>query len=283
MTDRKPSTTFSQIVGQERAINFLKQVMAGEKIPHAYLFVGNPGVGKTTTALALTQALNCQAPVNHEGCEQCKPCRQMMGGNFPDLERIEPEGQYIKIEQIRELTRHFAFRPVSGRYRVSILRQAERMTEEAANAFLKTLEEPPQGNILILNVTEPSNLLPTIVSRCQKVPFRPIPVQLIIKWLMLNRDADVGRARVVAKLSEGSLGRALEMLESDFLEKRQDHLLNLIKISSLSPADALNLALESSGKNKKKESDAAGNGGIFGLLSIWKTWYRDLLDLKTKG
>jgi DNA polymerase-3 subunit delta' len=283
MTDSKAFTPFSQIIGQDRAINFLKQVMASEKVPHAYLFVGIPGVGKTTTAVALTQAINCQAPVNQEGCGQCKSCRQLMGGNFPDFEIIRPDGQNIKIEQIRELNRSFGFKPIAGGYRISIVQQAERMRDEAANAFLKTLEEPPEGNILILNVTEPLNLLPTIVSRCQKVPFRPIPVRLISDWLLTKKDLDEEKALVLARLSGGSLGRALEMWESDFLEKRQDCLFNLIKLTGLSLVQALELALESTGKDKKREIDASGDGGIFGLLSIWKTWYRDLLVLKTEG
>ncbi|MDB4444196.1 DNA polymerase III subunit delta' [bacterium] len=283
MTDSKAFTPFSKIIGQDRAINFLKQVMASEKIPHAYLFVGIPGVGKTTTAVALTQAINCHAPVNQEGCGQCKSCRQLMGGNFPDLEIIRPDGQNIKIEQIRKLNRSFGFKPMAGRYRISIVHQAERMRDEAANAFLKTLEEPPEGNVLILNVTEPLNLLPTIVSRCQKVPFRPIPARLISDWLLTKKDLDEEKALVLARLSGGSLGRALEMWESDFLEKRQDCLFNLIKLTGLSLVQALELALESTGKDKKREIDASGDGGIFGLLSIWKTWYRDLLVLKTEG
>jgi len=283
MSDSKAFTPFSQIIGQDRAINFLKQVMASEKIPHAYLFVGIPGVGKTTTAVALAQAINCQTPVNQEGCGRCKSCRQLVGGNFPDLEIIRPDGQNIKIGQIRELNRGFGFKPIAGRYRISIVHQAERMTEEAANAFLKTLEEPPEGNILILNVTEPLNLLPTIVSRCQKVPFRPIPAGLISHWLLTKKDLDEEKALVLARLSGGSLGRALEMWESDFLEKRQDCLFNLIKLTGISLVQALELALESTGKDKKREIDTSGDGGIFGLLSIWKTWYRDLLVLKTKG
>jgi DNA polymerase-3 subunit delta' len=206
-----------------------------------------------------------------------------MGGNFPDFEIIRPDGQNIKIEQIRELNRSFGFKPIAGGYRISIVQQAERMRDEAANAFLKTLEEPPEGNILILNVTEPLNLLPTIVSRCQKVPFRPIPVRLISDWLLTKKDLDEEKALVLARLSGGSLGRALEMWESDFLEKRQDCLFNLIKLTGLSLVQALELALESTGKDKKREIDASGDGGIFGLLSIWKTWYRDLLVLKTEG
>ena len=218
---------FSQIIGQERAVHLLKQAITREKMPHAYLFVGVPGVGRTTTALALAQALNCEAPETGEGCGRCKPCRQLLGGNFPDVELVEPDGQSIKIEQVRELERRFAYKPVAGRYRVTVVRPAEAMTEEASNAFLKTLEEPPAGNVLVLNATEPSDLLPTIVSRCQKVVFRRIPPRVIEEWLIDTKGMDREKASVLARISDGSLGRALDMEESGFLEKRHAHLLSL--------------------------------------------------------
>jgi DNA polymerase-3 subunit delta' len=283
MTDGGTFIPFSKIIGQERAVRFLKQVMAGKKIPHAYLFIGIPGIGKTATALALTRTINCREPVNEEGCGRCSSCRQIMGGNFPDLERLEPDGNTIKIEQVRQLSRTFGFKPVSGKYRVSIVQKADRMTEEAANAFLKTLEEPPEGNILILNVTEPLDLLQTIVSRCQKVPFRPIAVHLVADWLKENKQLDDDQALLLAKISEGSLGRAIEMSRGDFLDLRQDYLFKLINLPELTSDRILEMVLEYTGKEKKKDLDPFGAEGILGILSVWKTWYRDLLLVNTGG
>lgn len=282
MTKQNHFLPFSEIIGQERAIRFLKQAMAREKMPHAYLFVGIHGVGKTTTAMALTQALNCHEPVEGDGCGKCRSCRQIQGGNFPDLMTVNPDGHFVKIEQIRELNRSFSFKPVSGRYRVSIVRQAESMTEEAANSFLKTLEEPPEGNILILNVTEPLDLLPTIVSRCQKVSFRPIPAPLLTKWLIDHRQLAESRAAVLARISEGSLGRALEMGDDVFFQKRQDYISQLQGLPEFSALELLDMAVDLSGKGKRKESDAQvrGHVDITGPLGIWKTCYRDLLLLK---
>jgi DNA polymerase-3 subunit delta' len=283
MTNGTTLIPFSEIIGQDRAVQFLKQVMAGKKIPHAYLFVGIQGVGRTTTALALTRAINCREPVGEEGCGRCPSCRQILSGNFPDFEQISPDGNWIKIDQIRQLNHAFGYKPVSGKYRVSIIQSADRMTEEAANAFLKTLEEPPEGNLLILNVKEPLDLLQTIVSRCQKVPFSPIPVPLIADWLKEKKQLDAEQALLLAKISEGSLGKAVRMSEGDFLERRQDYLFKLIELPGLSTDQALEMMLEVTEKNKKKELDPSGDEGVLAILSVWKTWYRDLILMNLRG
>jgi len=270
---------FSQIIGQDKAIHLLKQTIKREKMPHAYLFVGVPGVGKTTTALAMAQALNCEEPKDGESCGHCRSCRQLLGGNFPDFELVEPDGQSIKIEQVRELERRFGYRPVAGRYRVTVVRPAEALTEEASNAFLKTLEEPPDGNVLVLNAAEPSNLLPTIVSRCQKVVFRRIPLPLAEEWLMARQGMDREKATVLARISDGSLGRALELEESGFLEKRQEALLWLAKLQRMAPDDAVDWASRFEKKLEKDDRQQA----MVALLGLWKSWYRDLLLLKAEG
>jgi DNA polymerase-3 subunit delta' len=209
----------------------------------------------------------------------------MIGGNFADFLTIRPDGQNIKIDQIRELNRTLNFAPVSGRYRVCIIYQADRMTDEAANSFLKTLEEPPPGNILILSATEPQDLLPTIVSRCQKVPFQPLSIQIITNWLLTKRGLDEETATVLARISSGSLGRAIKMCEGDFLEKRQEWLLRIIKLADLSGEKVLEMALECADEGKKSGLGASeiGGPGIPDMLDIWETWYRDLLLVKVES
>jgi len=274
-------TPFSKIIGQERAINYVKRVVGKDRLSHAYLFTGIPGIGKKSAAFALAQAVNCDNPAMGEGCGDCRSCRQMISGNHPDLFVIKPDGQAIKIGQIRNLIRDLGFKKVSAGFRVIIVCQAETMTEEAANAFLKILEEPPDGNILVLDVVEARDLLPTIVSRCQKVSFLPLPPTLIADRLVQEQGLAKDQALVVAKIADGSLGRAVEMTQGNFLEKRHDFLHRLFELPQLAPEEALEMGLSYAGMSKRKELDVgAGEGGLFALLSVWKTWYRDLLLVK---
>jgi len=277
-------TGFSSIIGQERPKRFLKQVMARDKIPHAYLFSGMPGVGKTTTARALAMALNCMEAQEREGCGRCPQCRRFMGGNYPDFSILEPEGRTIKIEQIRDLNRALAFAPVAGEYRVCVIRAAETMTAEAANAFLKTLEEPPPGNVFVLSATEPLDLLPTIVSRCQRVSFQPLPAGDIAGWLVREKGENPETAAVLARIAGGSLGRALRMRETEFLARREEWLLAIRKIPSLAAQEAVDAALKWTEWGKRQgRSGSGGEAGLLDVMEVWQSWYRDLMLLKVQG
>lgn len=277
---------FSKIIGQEKAVRFLKGAILKETLPHAFLFVGMPGVGRTTTAVALTQALNCLEPADGEGCGLCRACRRFtQKGGFEDLVIVEAEKKTVGIDQIRDIERRLGFKSHFGRVRVTVVREAEQMTEEASNAFLKTLEEPPPGNILILNVMDPSHLLPTIVSRCQKVAFQPIPASLMAPWLAANKGMEEENALLLAKLSEGSLGKAIDMWEGNYLERRKDYISKVMRLPALSDQDTLQLAVDLARKGKKDSEGGAERGGgeIPLLLGLWKTWIRDLLVLKAGG
>jgi DNA polymerase III subunit delta' len=269
---------FSRIIGQEKAKSFIENVMHRERVPHAYLFTGISGIGKTSTAKAFCMTLNCHAPSGLDGCGACPSCRKILNGNFPDFKIIEPDGRNVKIEQIRELNRSLGYAPLAGGYRVCVVHRAEAMTSEAANSFLKTLEEPPSGNIFVLNATEPRDLLPTIVSRCQRVSFRPLKTDEITRQLNNETDLNGFSVAVLARVSNGSLGRALDMGESNFLERRRIWLKKLLELYARSSAEAMNMAVESA-KEARVGLDQPGNkkAGLFDLLSVWATWYRDLL------
>ena len=278
--------TFKEIHGQEKAITFLKRIVAGDTIAHGYLFTGIRGIGKTTTAVAFALLINCMDPVDEDGCKRCSSCKKIIDGNHPDLIIIEPDEdkKTIGINQIREINRHLAFPPVLEGYRIVIVDPAEKMTDEAANAFLKTLEEPPPHNIFILNVRDPGELLPTIISRCQKVPFKPLPTEDIVHWLIKEEGMDSEKANIIAKLSEGSLGRAIKLYKDDLFTRRirwVTMLNSVIHTSSdmiIEMARKLSDFKKSSATNKELKDDT-----IASMLGIWKSWYRDILLFKLEG
>lgn len=278
--------TFKEIVGQEKAISFLQRAIASNKVAPAYLFTGIQGIGKTTTAKAFALLINCLDPVDGDGCRRCSSCRKMIDGNHPDFIVIEPDKdkKAIGIHQIRDINRQLAFSPALERYRIIIVDPAERMTDEASNAFLKALEEPPPYNIFILNVRDPRELLPTIISRCQKISFRPLPTEAVVNWLIKKENIDKEKAQIIAKLSEGSLGKAEQLSRDDFFTHRVSWITMLNSVINKSSDMLIDLARELSGF---KKSSAANKGvkhdTIAVTLGIWKSWYRDILLFKLEG
>jgi DNA polymerase-3 subunit delta' len=277
---------FKEIVGQEKAIAFLKRVVTNDTIAPAYLFTGIPGIGKTTTAMAFALLINCLDPVDGDGCKRCSSCKKIIDGNHPDLIIVEPDKdkKAIGINQIREINRNLAFSPTLDRYRIIIVDPAEKMTDEAANAFLKALEEPPLYNIFILNVRDPRELLPTIISRCQKVPFKPLPTEAVVNLLIKEENIDKEKAQIIAKLSEGSLGRAKKLSMGNFFTHRMSWITMLNSVIDKSSDMLIDLARELSGFKKSSATNKESKDDTITLmLGIWKSWYRDILLFKLEG
>ena len=214
--------SFKTIAGQDRAIGLLKRALEGDKVHHAYLFSGLDGIGKKKAALEMAKALNCRQPGPQGSCDACDACLKMDKNCHPDLVHLKPEGTQIKIDQIRELEEQLAYPPFGGRYRLILLDKASDLNVWAANAFLKTLEEPPSGNIFVLLVNDPGDLLPTLVSRCLLLNFSPLSPALISRILIADRGVDPGKAQVIGRISGGSLGRAYHLFESYSEEKSWD-------------------------------------------------------------
>ena len=213
-------TSLDAFLGNPRAVEVLRRAVELDRLPHALIFAGPAGVGKRTLAILLAQLLNCRSPVGRGACGVCPSCRKIAVMSHPDVRVIEPDGAFIKIEQVRQLIGEIAYQPFEGRYRVAILDGAEQMRQEAANSLLKTLEEPPSRTVIVLVTANPYLLLTTIRSRCRLLQFGGIPEDRIEAYLVACEGWDQRDARLAAELSQGSLGRALGFDPAAHLETR---------------------------------------------------------------
>ncbi len=209
---------FHTILGHERPIKWLQTAVTTNHLGHAYLFHGEPAIGKRATAIALTQFLHCEHPQLDlsDACGICRSCHQVEQGIHPDCLLIQPEaGQKqnpkIKIDQIRAIEHIVTYRPLVGSHKVCLIDEAETMTIEAANALLKTLEDPPDHCLFLLISSQPEHLLPTIRSRCLALRFTPLPINAIQTYLNTNTMMEPGDVKLVSTYSEGRLGQALHL------------------------------------------------------------------------
>jgi DNA polymerase-3 subunit delta' len=251
-------------------------------MPHALLFTGIDGVGKRTAAVRLAMAFNCMGCLDlkqpdevvenpdepsKRPCGQCSPCLRIAAGIHPDIALILPEGGVIKIAQIRNLCRTLSMKPFEGKMRIAILIDAHLMNHSAGNALLKVLEEPPEQTLLILTARQTSDLLPTIVSRCQHIRFTPVPRAALSAALIQHHDFDTDEALTVAALAGGSFSRALAMKNSAWM-RRRDWLINELDRLGSSPLHVVLALSEKLSKNREVLSD---------VFEIMICWFRDLL------
>ncbi len=268
------------IIGQDRAVSSLTSALASNHLHHAYLFGGPDGVGKETCARALAQACNCESG-QPDACGQCGPCLRIEKRNHADLVWILPEAEQvargwagrsdfegtpsreIKISQIRALQERLSFKALEARRKFAVIADADAMNVQAQNALLKTLEEPPEATTIILVSSAPQSLLPTIRSRCLKLSFAPLPVDLIARRVQEEKKTDPETARLCAVLGEGSLSAALA-LDPASLARRKELLEKVESLASI--REALSLAAEFGADRSSAELH----------LDLLSSWYRDL-------
>jgi len=255
--------SFSRIIGYDRNISLLRRALATGKLSHAYLFYGIDGSGMMDTAVALIEAIFCNGT---DGCGECPSCRKVAGLRHPDLHHVQPDGAFIKIDQIRELQKELSYRPFEAPKKACIIEDAEKMNISAANAFLKTLEEPSGNAILILITTRVDAVLPTVLSRCQQLRFPSLSTETIASQLR-EKGADEDSARIAAALAEGSVERAQEILEGDWLKSRT---LLLEKIAGLLPGGIIPLLAAAEEYAKDKEN-------ALQLVDLLNVFWRDVL------
>lgn len=239
---------FSAIIGQPKAVNLLTRALNSNRLAHGYLFVGPEGVGKSSTARALAAHLFCQEPLSTAPCSHCGGCVKFSSGNHPDFQLIRPEGAGIKIQQIRELKKTLSFPPFTAEQRIVIIEDAQTMGREAGNSLLKILEEPPPNNLLLLVAADSEPLLETIVSRCQLIPFMPLPPEQAVRIIQHNHpEFTAEEARAMAKLTGGCPGQAGTLYNDDVLLVHKD-CIHALSNPGASRAEALEQALYLAGR-----------------------------------
>lgn len=279
------------LVGHEWAIDLLRRSIAGGRAAHAYLISGPAGVGKSRLAQQLAQALNCErgpfaSAQAAEPCRECRTCKRIERGNYPDVRvagmasqtaGLKPDEaarqKDLKIDTVREWLADINLRPYEGRRRAFILHDAERLTEAASNAMLKTLEEPPPYATLILVAHTAGELLPTIASRCQPLKLRPAPRAAVAAALCARFDLAAGDADLLAAWSAGRIGWAIRMIEApEELEARQHQLDELLEMQLQPRAAGFRWA-----EARAKEYRTGEQAAVFAAIDLWQSWWRDVL------
>ena len=276
------------ILGHDYAVHALASSIESNRVAHAYLFTGVHAIGKTTLARVFAQTLQCLEP--NAPCGKCNACQKISRDRHPDVRLVEGvpvgfkfdelspqaipprandrERRNLRIPQIRQLQHELSLSPFEGKYKIAIVRRFEEANEEAANAFLKTLEEPPSYVIIILTARDPSLLLPTITSRCQTIALRPVPTETIERALIERWGANADSARLLARLSAGQLGWAVRACaDKTLLAARNAQLEELFASLSEGRAERLSRA-------EKLGSDGEV---LQALLEQWLGWWRDVV------
>lgn len=288
----------SKIINQVHAKSVFEKALAHDRLSHAYLFVGESGVGKSAFAIELARLINCEDANHGEPCGRCASCKKMAILQHPDVRlyfpiaastspeeisellreksaepylNISSSTGNISIDLVREIKRNASFGAIEGNRRVVIIANAERLHPAAENSLLKILEEPPPSMMLVLTTTNENTLLPTIISRCQRVLFYPLSAVDIEKRLVAQGRISQTAAHLVARLSDGSYSKALQMVEAD-LEVRRDLVLDFLRSAVTGKSQQITEMSQQIARWK----DTAQ---IREWLLIMSGWFKDLFKL----
>ncbi|MBM3248440.1 MAG: DNA polymerase III subunit delta' [Candidatus Omnitrophica bacterium] len=257
--------SLKNIIGQDKVINFLIASINNDMFASSYLFIGPDGVGKTLVAKEFAKLLNCET-ASLDACDICNSCMKINKNIHPDVHVVEKDGSDIKIDNIRQLERDIHLKPFEARKKVFIVKDAHFMNAEAANALLKTLEEPPKDSIIILTTSYPHRIFSTIASRCRKVYFSSIDIEKLSS--ILENDFHLGKAdsHYLSYFTEGRLGKAVALKEKEILGEKNMIIDDFINSENL--------------RQNFFDLDAKNKDDIRYNLDILMTWFRDIMLLK---
>lgn len=263
--------SFSEIVGHEQIKEHLQIAIRDKKPFHAYIFQGDIGVGKETVARTFAAGLQCRGD-GEKPCRECVSCHQIESGNQPDVIWVTRERASLGVEEIREqLCNTMDIKPFSSPYKIYIVLEAEKMTEAAQNALLKTIEEPPEYGVVILLTSNISALLPTIQSRCLTLEFRPLSTATVEQFLTSHCQVPDYMAKASAAFAQGNLGKAMRYAKSEDFIERKDQILNLLRrVKDMPLYDMLDV-IKDLGTRKDEIRD---------YIDLMELWYRDVLLFK---
>lgn len=262
---------FQDIVGQEQIKEHLENALSTGKVSHAYIINGEKNAGKEFIAKVFAMALQCEK--GEEPCQECHSCRQALSGNHPDIIRVTHEKpNTISVDDIRrQVNNDVAIKPYSSAHKIYIINEAEKMTPQAQNAILKTLEEPPSYVVIILLASNLNALLPTILSRCVVLNMKPVSDELVKKYLMEQLQVPDYKAEVCVAFARGNVGKAKALASSEDFENVKAEAMSLLKYIQDMELNEIIAAIKKITEFKLEIND---------YLDIFAVWYRDVLLFK---
>lgn len=267
-----PLANFKDVVGHEQIIEHLSQSLKNNKVSHAYIFSGEDGTGKNMLAKLFAKALQCEAGYG-DSCGMCHSCKQVDSGNQPDIRwvtHVKPAS--IGVDEIREqVNNDIAIKPYSSKYKIYIIDEAEKMTPQAQNALLKTIEEPPAYGLIMLLTNNVSMLLPTIRSRCVTLNMKAIASDKIEAYLIKTYEVPDYKARICTSYAQGNLGKAIKMATSSDFNELHESILALVKSVDNMEIYAIMDAIKKLSEYKAE---------IYDIIDMMMVWYRDILMFK---
>ena len=265
-------TGFGEIIGHEQIIEHFKSALRNHQISHAYILNGENGSGKNMLARAFAKALECEAGYG-DSCNMCRSCHQFDSGNHPDIKWLRHDkAASIGVDDVREqINKDIVIKPYSSQYKIYIIDEAEKMTEAAQNALLKTIEEPPQYAVILLLTTNTTKLLPTILSRCVTVPFKAVANGEIKKYLMERYTIPDYLAEISAGFCQGNVGRAIKYATSESFIESKDAILHMLKKIDDMELYEIMESIKQFSANKLEVED---------YIDLMILWYRDVLLFK---